>query len=204
MKSLAVKTWISLLVVLSCLYGAHLWRRHNEANAAARTEVTRVEVPLDFPVAEFTLTERSGREFRSAELAGKPWIASFFFSSCPGPCRQVNTQLAELARELADQDVRFVSITVDPTNDTPEVLERYAREFAADSDRWLFLTGPLEAIRQVAEGSFKVAFSRVTHTTRLILVSPQGKVEGYFDSSTPADLAALKRKLARYEQDRGQ
>lgn len=200
MKSLAVKAWVSMLVVLTCLYGLHVFRRHSEANAEARFPANQTEVPLDFQVSDFTLTERSGREFHSSELLGKPWVASFFFSSCPGPCRQVNTQIAELQRDVADKDVRFVSITVDPGTDTPEVLKLYAGQFAADPDRWLFLTGPLEQIRQVAEGSFKVAFSRVTHTTRLILVSPQGKVEGYFDTSTPADVTALKFKLARYAE----
>jgi protein SCO1/2 len=203
MKSLAFKAWISVFVVLTCLYGLHVLRRHSEAKAEARIPASQTEVPLDFAVSDFTLTERSGRQFHSSELRGRPWIASFFFSSCAGPCRQVNMQIAELQRDLAEQDVRFVSITVDPGTDTPEVLKLYAAQFGADQDRWLFLTGPLDEIRQVAEGSFRVAFSRVTHTTRLILVSPQGKVEGYFDTSTPADVTALKFKLTRYEQDSG-
>jgi protein SCO1/2 len=202
MKSLAVKAWVAMLIVLTCFYGLHVLRRYNQASAGTSPPASaRVEAPLDFPVAAFTLTERSGREFHSSELRGKPWIASFFFTSCPGPCRQVNMQIAELQRELADKDVRFVSITVDPQTDTPEVLELYAGQFNADPGRWLFLTGPLEAIRQVAEGSFKVAFSRVTHTTRLILVNPQGKVDGYYDTSTPADVTALKFKLARFAEE---
>ena len=163
MKSLAAKVWVSILVVLSCAYG------RAPAAAAQRSDVrgprrdAPADVPLDFPVADFTLTERQRAGVPLFRAPGKPWVASFFFSSCPGPCRQVNMQIAELQRDLAEQDVRFVSITVDPTTDTPEVLKRYSQEFAADPERWLFLTGPLEAIRQVAEGSFKVAFSRVTH-----------------------------------------
>jgi cytochrome oxidase Cu insertion factor (SCO1/SenC/PrrC family) len=203
MKSLALKVWVSFFVMLTCAYGAFVWYRHNRATVEADTNIPRaaVEVPLNFHVADFSLTERSGRPFQSSELRGKPWIASFFFTACPGPCRQVNTELAQLQQEFAKSDVRFVSITVDPQNDTPEVLQAYAKQFNADADRWLFLTGPLEEIRQVAEGSLKVALSRVTHSTRLILINRQGKVDGYFDTSTPADMTALKFKLARYAEE---
>ena len=61
------------------------------------------EIPAadSVPAADFTLTERSGREFHSRGSAGSVWVASFFFSSCPGPCLRLNQTLASLQEEPA-------------------------------------------------------------------------------------------------------
>src|SRR5438270_4449000 len=104
--------------------------------------------PDDFgPVGEFALTDRNGEVVRDADLRGKVWIASFVFTRCTGPCPQVTASVARLQDELKNQpDVRFVTFTVDPEHDQPEVLARYATNFKADADRWLFLTGSQEKI----------------------------------------------------------
>src|SRR5207245_4926542 len=102
---------------------------------------------LDYPVGSFALTERSGKTVTDADLRGKVWVASFVFTRCTGPCPQVTATVARLQNELKDRaDVRFVTFTVDPEHDRPEVLARYAANFNADADRWLFLTGDQEKI----------------------------------------------------------
>jgi protein SCO1 len=108
-------------------------------------------------IPEFALIERSGRRITLADLHGKVWIANFFYTECPDTCPLQSAHMARLQDELASEpDVRLVSISVDPEHDTPEVLAEYAARFEADPDRWLFLTGPKDAIYRLAIDGFRL------------------------------------------------
>ncbi len=161
-------------------------------------------------VPEFTLVGRDGKPAGSSQLEGKVWVADFFFTSCPGPCEKLTTRLAEVHREVGDDDrVRLVSITADPETDTPEVLRKYAGRFQAN-DRWWFLTGPKPAIHALARDGFKLPIASdpnapglITHSTRLVLIDKTGTVRGLYEGAgedeTPVrelltDLRALLRE----------
>jgi cytochrome oxidase Cu insertion factor (SCO1/SenC/PrrC family) len=146
-------------------------------------------------VQPFRLTERSGAEVTLETLRGRPWIASFVFTRCSGPCPRVSGSMKQLQRMLAGTDVRLVTFTVDPQYDTPAVLREYARLLDADAERWLFLTGPPEALMDVSEKSFQLPVERdelqppgqlVTHKTLLTVVDRTGRIRGYYDGETDA------------------
>ena len=148
-------------------------------------------------VPAFTLTERSGQSFDSASLKGKVWLASFFFTACPGPCLRMNARLQEIQQALNKDkhgDVRIVSMSIAPEMDTPEVLRKYAERFHASPDHWLFLTGDREKIYDLAHKVFTFAVQKVddpvdpnayVHSTRVALVDRDGVVRGSFDTTNP-------------------
>ena len=105
------KAWVVVaLICLSCL-------------PSCRSPADDASEDVAFPVGDFTLTERDGREVHASDLAGKVWIASFIFTRCTGPCPRVTATMMRLEEEFADEaDVRLVTFTVDPEYDTPEVL----------------------------------------------------------------------------------
>ena len=106
---------------------------------------------------EFALTERSGKEVRSADLVGKVWIANFIYTHCPDTCPVQSAEMKALQdRFAAEQDLRLVSITVDPKRDTLAVLTEYAKRFGADPGRWLFLTGKEDEIFRLAQEGFRL------------------------------------------------
>jgi len=107
-------------------------------------------------IPNFELTERSGEQFNSEKLAGRPYVVSFFFSTCPTICLDLNRQIARLADQFRNTDLTFLSITVDPKNDSPQVLRQYAEQFQADGKQWLFLTGKWYKIRELGEQRFNV------------------------------------------------
>ncbi len=108
-------------------------------------------------VPDFSLVERSGRRVTLADLRGKVWIANFFYTECTDTCPLQSAHMARLQANFAGEDgLRLVSITVDPEHDTAEVLSEYAARYRADPARWLFLTGPRDAIYRLAIQGFRL------------------------------------------------
>lgn len=111
-------------------------------------------------VPDFALLERSGHQVTKTTLLGHVWIASLIFTRCVDECPLVSSHMARLQDALAsERDLRLVSITVDPVYDTPEVLKRYAQRFAAQPERWLFLTGDKVTIYRLVREGFHLGFS---------------------------------------------
>jgi protein SCO1/2 len=163
----------------------------------------------------FELTERSGRAVGLADLHGRVWVATFFFTRCRDTCALQNARLARLQTEFsAAPDVRLVSISVDSQHDTPAVLERYAGGFRADPARWLFLTGDPTSIAVLAQESFRVsvilaaraapngATPVLGHSPGLILVDRAARIRGYYRSEDGPEVDRLRRDVARLLEDR--
>jgi cytochrome oxidase Cu insertion factor (SCO1/SenC/PrrC family) len=191
---------VMIWVVILCLFGGGMllygtWRLSQQQTAGGSSAEGTASF-ADKPLEEFALVERSGRTFRSSELQGKVWVASFFYASCPGFCFKQNQRVGELVKEFAPQGVQFVSITVDPANDTPSALTTYADRLNAPRDNWLFLTGTQQYIERIGQDIFRVSVERATHSDRLILIGRDGKVVDHFRSTDPADVAELRETIA--------
>jgi protein SCO1 len=144
-------------------------------------------------VGDFALTERSGRTVRQSDLLGKVWIASFVFTRCTGECPQISRTVKQLQEDLADYpDVRFVTFTVDPKTDNREKLQAYAKNYGADPERWLFLTGEEDEIYRLIHEKFHLAArqrqgeerqpgAEVEHQQKLVVVDRHGHIRGYYD-----------------------
>jgi len=214
MTSVVVKSLCSMLLMAVGVYGTYsgfrwyhaMSERSVIAEGRAGTQgygAERDGDPGDGSAAdvrnlsEFEFIDSSGKDVSLKGLEGKVWVASFFFASCPGFCTQMNQEIAKLQSELKDDNVTFVSITVDPRNDTPEKLSTYAEHFKADPKRWLFLTGPFEDARDLGEKIFRVTVVPKDHTDRLILVDREGKVRGTYRSLEPTQLAQFKKDLKK-------
>jgi protein SCO1/2 len=161
-------------------------------------------LPKHFALPEFDLIERSGQPLRRADLAGKVWVADFFYSTCPGPCPMLSSRLSDVQKALGDApEVRLVSISVDPEKDTPEVLKLYAQKFQA-TDRWLFATGDKARIYDLARRGFKLPLQdapaeggMITHSTRLVLIDRTGTVRGYYEGGEEKSVAEIVRDIRR-------
>lgn len=158
------------------------------------------ELPEILVVRDFALTDQRGDAFDARGLRGHVWVASFVFTSCRDVCPLITNQVANLHRRVRDERVRFVSISVDPSVDTPEVLADYAARYGAD-ERWVFLTGAPEDVRRVVTEHFRVAMGepdradgpyQIAHGEQLLLVDRDGVLRGQY----PTDRAGMDR-LAR-------
>ncbi|MCS7176588.1 MAG: SCO family protein [Candidatus Kapabacteria bacterium] len=169
-----------------------------------------VELPEYFPAPSFTATTAEGRPFSSEELRGSIYVVSFFFTSCTGPCPIMNSRLSVLHSIFAEEpSVRFVSVTVDPQRDTPQVLKYYAERYGAKPGRWDFLWMRPDSTEWLATKGFRVPASVGNpdlHSTRLILVDHHGMVRGFFsgvDGSGHKQLEAAIRQLLAQMKEQG-
>jgi protein SCO1/2 len=147
-------------------------------------------------VPEFTLTAQDGRPFHSSALAGKIWIADFIYTTCPGPCPRMTSQMREVQDAILKMpDVKLVSFTVDPAKDTPQVLADYAKTHGALSEHWYFLTGSPRTLQKLDRDAFKLGNvdGTLEHSTRFVLVDRQAHIRGYYDTS---DSSAISRIIA--------
>lgn len=161
------------------------------------------DLPLIKPAPTFELVNRDERPVSSSDLLGKPWIADFIFTRCPGVCPIMSQRMQDLAADLPASDVHLVSISVDPEYDTPEVLEHYARRHEA-GENWLFLTGATEVIHPLIREGFLLALDPspgngnvpnaepILHSNRFVLVDADGQIRGYYDSFNDEELAQLR------------
>ena len=130
-------------------------------------------------VPDFTLLERSGQPVTNTTLLGTVWIASVIFTRCADECPLVSSHMAQLKDALAaERDVRLVSITVDPAYDTPAVLTRYAQRFAAQPERWLFLTGDKTMIYRLVREGFHLGVSDPREAAQSSAVPAAGRWRG--------------------------
>jgi cytochrome oxidase Cu insertion factor (SCO1/SenC/PrrC family) len=158
----------------------------------------RVDVDADtvnISATPFRLTDQTGAEFSSADLAGKVWMGAIFFANCPGPCFRENQAIAGILESIDDPDFMVVSLTCDPENDTPDVLRRYADRFEADPARWKFLTGELALIKAVGQGTFKLPVELGVHSERGVVFDRQGRLRGGYHLLQPDRVADLEKLI---------
>jgi len=142
-------------------------------------------------VPEFSFTTQEGKTLTKSDLLGKIWVADFIFTRCSGPCPIMTSRMLELSSKLTkNHDVKLISVSVDPTNDTPEVLAAYASNVHADPTQWFFLTGPLQDITSFTQQGMKQALvfepgGAPNHSTRLMLVDKEGMIRSNHDGSDP-------------------
>lgn len=209
--------WGFLLVVSVVVVGTAIWTWQAGGSRQGGWDEQRLEgLKIYGTVPDFSLIERSGRKVSLADLKGKVWVAQFFYTHCTDICPLTVPQMGLLNLEyLNDPDfrsaVRFVSITVDPERDTPDVLSKFADHFSADPDLWLFLTGDKATIVRLAQQGFKLGIGEeknppevvkktgeekeLFHSNRLILVDRKEQIRGYYSGIDAEAMVRLRRDL---------
>ena len=133
------------------------------------------------PAPAFALMSQDGKPVTLIGLRGKVVAVNFFYTACPDICPLLTQKLVEVQDALGEdfgKKIAFVSITVDPEHDTPEVLKDYAAAWEAKTAGWSFLSGPPEAVRDVVRryGVYvaKAAEGAIDHTLLTSIIDPRG------------------------------
>jgi protein SCO1/2 len=167
---------------------------------------------IGLKVPEFRLTDQSNTPQTQSLFDGHITVLDFFFTHCPFICPMMTLTMEDVAKELKDSPVRFVSISVDPSHDTPARLTEYATDKEIDLSRWTFLTGDYAVIERIAMNSLGFAIGsdpnpkktitlpeggtmpNLIHPSKLLLIGPNREVLGFFEYSDPEAMQALIAK----------
>lgn len=157
-------------------------------------------------IEDFEFKDTDGHSISKKDLLGKPFIISFIFTHCRGPCPNVTLAMKELQNQLKDYDFNLVSLTVDPERDTLDILKDYGNANGADFNKWKFLSGNQSDIYGLIQRSFKMPVEETTgedrkpgfeiiHSTNIMLVDPTGRVTGKYNAMNDEDKVRLRRDL---------
>lgn len=149
-------------------------------------------------IPDFTFTNQYNQLLSKDDLLNKVIVADFFFTSCPSICPKMSEQLARVQKEfIRDDQVVFLSFTIDPKRDSVAVLKQYGTEYGAVPGKWHFLTGDKEAIYKLAGEGFKLSAQAdggeashdgFVHSDRLVLVDPDWHIRGYYNGTDIKDV----------------
>jgi protein SCO1/2 len=167
------------------------------------------------PVPEFKLTNQKNKSISNKDYLGKVYVVEFFFATCPTICPKMNQSMLQLQDEFyGNPSFGLVSITIDPSNDTPQFLDEHARMLGVKHYNWNFLTGDKEYIFNLANKGFnlyagennKVA-GGFEHSGLFALVDKEGKIrcrkdtQGnpilYYDGLDPKGVEAIKEDIKK-------
>ena len=164
-----------------------------------------VDLPTLFPVPDAKLVDEAGRNVSLANMRGSVTVYDFIFTNCTGICPIMSNNMRELTGKVdKDAPVRFVSISIDPTRDTPAVLAAYAKRVRND-DRWTFLTGERQAVVDLSVRGFKLTAGDpapggdpLLHSSRFAVADKDGVIRGYYDvneGDAPEKVARVVEQL---------
>ncbi len=226
MKKKNWKTLLSLLVIISllsakCSPKSEPSKNDQEGNSA----IEAYKVQLDyygehdvelghnsdgtsFPdtvyytIPKFSFTNQEGKEISHHNYDGKIFVADFFFTTCKSICPMMSSQMCRLQKliqkEGLQNEVMFLSHSVKPEVDTPEILLNYGNAIGADYSNWNFVTGIAEDIYdQAQQGYMLTAFPSDTadggvfHTDKFSLIDRQMHIRGFYDGTSSKSVDQL-------------
>jgi len=157
-------------------------------------------------VGEFSLIDQDGHPVTQETLRGKQWVVNFIFARCNLHCPQTCRKMMEFNRRLKDVDMKLVTLTVDPVNDTQEIMKKYSSIWGAEPDRWIFATGEPDEVVNLIRTGFKVtAWEEVgkeiplgmefAHDNHLLHIDETGRILGRYHSFDDKELTSLEMVL---------
>jgi len=109
------------------------------------------------PAPKFELTDQNGTKISNKDYKGKVYVLEFFFSTCPSICPIMNKNMVSIQNEFSNEsDFGIASISINPDNDTPEVLKAHALKLGVTDANWHFLTGNKDYIFNLANKGFNL------------------------------------------------
>ncbi len=143
-------------------------------------------------IADFAFVNQIGDTVRNADVAGKIYVADFFFTTCPTICPIMKKEMLRVYEKFQDQpNFKILSHSIDPTHDTQIVLKDYAEKLGVeDASTWNFLTGDQEKIFEIGQTSYLTTAMAdqaepggFLHSGAFLLVDENGRIRGVYDGT---------------------
>ena len=163
------------------------------------------DVPVLGQLPEFSLVDQDQQAFSRESMEGSLWVSAFVFTHCRSTCPRLTAHMKGLQSRVSDvPSAHFLSVSVDPRNDTPEVIKAYMTKNELDERNWRFVTGEEDAIRHVVVDGFRVGLGDedskaagaddIMHSNSFVLVDDKAQVRGYYRANNDG-IGDLERDL---------
>ncbi len=154
-------------------------------------------------ISEFNLTDQRGISITRDSIKGKIFVTDFFFTTCKTICPLMTNQMQRLYQQYEnDPSICFVSYTVDPETDTPQILADYAQQKKASAGKWYFLTGDKKQIYDLARNAYFVSATQgdggeddFVHTQNFALIDKTMHIRGYYDGTDSLEINKLMKDI---------
>jgi protein SCO1 len=164
-----------------------------------------VNLPVLSYVKPFSFINQDGKTISEKDVAGKVYVAEYFFTTCKGICPKLNNNMKQLFLDYkSEPGFLILSHTVDPEIDTVQRMKRYADSLGADSKTWWFLTGSKDSLYKAARVSYLLddpknnntnISQQFIHTQFFALVDKSGRVRKICDGLKKEEIAELKNDI---------
>ncbi len=161
-------------------------------------------------IPDFQFTNQEGQAVSRQTFAGKIYVTDFFFTTCPGICPKMTSNMSILQESfLDDADVLFLSHSVTPGEDSVPVLLDYAERNGVVNGKWHLLTGSREEIYRMGRKAYFVEEDLGTnqepdaflHTENFVLIDPQGYIRGIYNGLNQSSIAQLDADIRTLQQE---
>ena len=174
-------------------HAAHLAQMEKAGSADYKRSVKSYAIP------DVALTDADARRVRLRDVlaTSDPVMLNFIFTTCSTICPVMTRVFSEVPGKIGGSatNLRMVSISIDPENDTPAELKAYSKKFGA-SARWQFLTGRVEDVKTVQRAFDTYRGDKMTHEPLTLLRAapdqPWVRIDGF---ASAAELASEYRKV---------
>ncbi len=159
-------------------------------------------------VSDFKFINQYGDSISQKDLAGKIYVANYFFTTCGSICPIMNTQMKRIQTEFkSDEWLGLLSHTVWPEGDSVSRLYDYSLVYEAIPSKWWFLTGTKADLYRLARQSYLVVpdendpdydhgnESDFIHTENLVLIDFDKKIRGMYDGTNPDEVSDLIKDI---------
>jgi protein SCO1/2 len=159
-------------------------------------------------IPDFTFVNQKSEAVGSKDMKGKVTVVDFFFTSCTSICPVMSSELERVNDMFREEpSLQILSISIDPTYDTSEILQDYADKYNASAGKWDFLTGDKDEIYQLAKCGFILPTldgmgvpDDFAHSDKFVLIDQEGRIRGYYSGTNreDVDLLMLEAKVLLY------
>jgi protein SCO1/2 len=167
----------------------------------------KVTYPVLSYVQPFSFTDQDGKTITNKDVAGKVYVAEYFFTTCKGICPKLNTNLKAVYEKYKNtKGFLILSHSVDPQTDSVGRLKKYADSLGVDSKSWIFLTGNKDSLYHAARVSYllddpKNSYSPIDeqfiHTQFFAVVDKSGEVRKIVDGLKKDELKQMDEAIAQ-------
>ncbi|GAB3833271.1 hypothetical protein GCM10028895_52110 [Pontibacter rugosus] len=154
-------------------------------------------------IPDFAFVDQDSTLVTPETFQGDIYVADFFFTSCPTICPKMKSQMLRVYKKYQGNDnVKFLSHSIDPAHDTVAVLRDYAERLGVDAGKWHFVTGDREAIFDIAQNSYMASALEdeaepggLVHSGAFLLIDSQRRVRGHYDGTKAEEVDQLMRNM---------